>query len=173
MTERIKAGPARSERELAIYATTQTVCPKCKHKGLIPYGLERSPTAPVALTNCAICNVHVEVEFTAGPGWGNDPDDVLHFASGDAPSSILPESYFREDIESGARRVRYYAASDPSAAGAIAADVIGDLLEIRKFQHAAGGDLSPADREILVEIAKAFVKAGGTLTEDVAKLVSS
>jgi hypothetical protein len=169
MTERIKAGPARSERELSIYTTTQTVCPKCQHRGLIPYGLERSPTAPVALTNCAMCNTHVEVEFSAGPGWGNEPDDPLHFASGDAPSSILPETYFREDIESGTRRVRYYAASDPSAAVAIAADVIGDLLEIRKLH----GAFSPSDRKILDEIAKAFVKAGGTLTEDVAKLVSS
>ena len=169
MTERIKAGPARSEREITIYATTQAVCPKCKHKGLMPYGLERSPTAPVALTNCSLCNAHVEIEFTAGPGWGNDPDDVLHLASGDAPSSILPESYFREDIESGTRMVRHYAASDPSAAGANAAEVIGSLLEIRKLH----GDLSPADRALLVEIAKAFVAAGETLTEDVAKLVAS
>lgn len=173
MTERIKAGPARSERELSIYTTTQAVCPKCKHQGLVPYGLDKSPTAPIAKTNCPSCNTIVEVEFTAGSGWGNDPDDLLHLASGDTPSTILPESYFRGSIERGARRVRRYATSDRSRAAAIAADVVSELLEIRKLQRAAGGELAAADRQLLAEMAKALVDAGGTLTEDIARLVGS
>jgi hypothetical protein len=46
----------------------------------------------------------------------------------------------------------------------IAADAISELLEIRKLQRGTGGDLSSADHKLLVEIANAFVKAGGTLT---------
>jgi hypothetical protein len=104
MTERIKAGPVRSERELSTYTTTQAVCPKCKHQGLVPYGVEKSATAPVAQTNCPICNALVDVEFTAGPGWEHEPDDLLHLAPSDTPSARLPQAYLRASVEGGSVR---------------------------------------------------------------------
>jgi len=167
------AGAARSEREISEYMSTQAVCPKCGHKGLGPYKIERSSGsfAAVAYANCALCNTLVKVGFTAGPGWEDPPTDLLHLASGDAPSTLLPESYFRADVERLGRRLSNLDPARRAGIVAVAGDAIRDMLEIAKLQRRDGGELSTADRDLLATFAKAYVAAGKPLPDDIARLL--
>lgn len=167
------AGAARSEREIAEYLSTQAACPTCGHRALGPYRIDRTSgsIAAVAYANCALCSALVEVGFTAGPGWEHPPADLLHLASGEAPSTLLTESYFREEVERLGRRLSDLDPARRAGIVAVAGEAIRDLLELAKFRRHDGRELWAAELDLLVRFAKSYVVAGKPLPEDVARLL--
>jgi hypothetical protein len=165
------AGAARSPAEIVAYVASVAPCPACGAKGLILQTIDRAPARPGVVAEakafCALCYAPSRHLFTAGPGWDAPPaEDDPRLATGEAPSTLLPESVFRRWADDAVRRLE---STDP----ADGADLelhgklgLQGLLELQKLRRAAGGTLDADDQERLRRCARAFVAGGGKLPKE-------
>jgi hypothetical protein len=163
MTASVSAGAARSKEEIVDYLSWAAICPNCKHQGL---GVIDIDSSAIAEAQCALCDTRVTVTFTAGPGWGNEPTD-LRMATGDAPSTLLPESFFRRDLQQLARRLDDPEFQRPASLCSSAGAGLKALIELGKLRRAAGATLDAANMALLARFREVYVANGGELTPEV------
>jgi hypothetical protein len=164
--KRVRDGAARSRREAVAHATRST-CKDCGGSEIL-LSEERSTNPDVVLvlrTSCDECETRWEHEYTAGPGWDDQPetDDAPIFANTDAPSTLLPAAYFRERFDAAVARLEHRDAPNEDRDFVDAKSALESLFELEKLARSAGETLEPevtGRREWLIE---RFHAAGGEL----------
>jgi len=90
---------------------------------------------------------------------------------GDEPSTLLPESHFRDTADRALQRLSRTNVEDRGAIVAWAGRVVEYLLELRKFRMAEGVELVPADRKNLNAAIDMLASCSESLPADIARLV--
>jgi hypothetical protein len=153
--EKIKAGPARSVREISAYLSGRP-CPKCGGPLRNKWG-EVTDAGAVMRMYSKKCDSEFDYAFEPGPGWkSRPPEDDPRYGSTDDPSAIVPEEKFREIVTLHVERVREREAEgapkgvdadevaryrDMMQADAI--EAFGALLELDKLARAGNRKLEP------------------------------
>jgi hypothetical protein len=169
------------------------VCRACQHEGLVAVGwlrtlqqaLEQLAGTPldqparshevvgVQTMQCPLCLTLLDVSFLAGPGWETQPsDDDPRMAMGEAPSMLVPESWFRSNVDDMARRLED-TESQVSYRASLSSLGLRDLIELRKLARAAGRDLDSKDQALLRRFGEVYVASGERLPPDLVGIIGA
>jgi hypothetical protein len=108
--------------------------------------------------------------FTAGPGWdAPPPDHDPRLATGDAPSTLLPERVFRRWADDALRALDHIDPDDTAELEVYGQLGLQGLLELEKLRRAQGGGLGAEDEQRLRRAARAFVAGGAALPHELAQ----
>jgi hypothetical protein len=170
----VRAGAARSPNEIVSYMGSVAPCPACGNQGLVLDGIDRSPAgaevAAEAKAHCPMCFARSRHVFTAGPGWAEPPaDDDPRLATGDAPSTLLPERVFRRWADDALRALDHIDPADTAELEVYGQLGLRGLLELEKLRRTEGRGLDADDEQKLRRAARAFVAGGATLPEELAR----
>lgn len=170
----VRAGAARSPNEIVSYMGSVATCPACGHEGLVLDAIERSPSkadvAAEARAHCPMCFARSRHVFTAGPGWeASPPDEDPRVASGDAPSTLIPERIFRRWADDALRALDHIDRADTAKLAVYGQLGLRGLLELEKLRRAEGRGLDADDQQKLRRAVAAFVAGGAALPEELAK----
>jgi hypothetical protein len=160
----VRAGAARSEREIVMYVGAVAPCPACGHQGLTLHDVRPADgnDAAVAAAQCPICYTPVAITFARGPGWDRQPpDDDPRLALVDEPSTLIPEALFLANVADDILRID--GVTKRAVLHAVSSRAISDLVELAKFRALSGDE-----RAALQRFADAYAGSGGTIDAELA-----
>lgn len=177
----ISAGAARSYEEATIAADGAT-CQQCGKAEVLQWeedAPDASDTVLILSTYCDSCGSRWFRQYTAGPGWDDQPgDEEPQLARGTAPSTLLGEPIFREWVEQAVDLLD--GMDEPGADAsdeelealrderfAYAKDGLVGVLEIRKLRRAAGEELEPELEALRERFVREFEAAGGEIPDGI------
>jgi hypothetical protein len=170
----VRAGAARSSAEIVSYIGSAALCPACGNDGMVLDAVELAPAGAEvvaeAKAHCPMCFARSRHLFTAGPGWETPPPDGdPRLATGEAPSTLLPERVFRRWADDALRALDNIDAADTAELEVYGQLGLQGLLELEKLRRAEGRDLDADDEEKMRRAARAFVAGGAALPSELAR----